>query len=95
MSVFALGTDEPVVGQDCFIAENAQIIGKVHLGENVSVWFGAVLRGDNEPISIGAGSNIQEHSMLHTDPGYPLEIGENCTIGHGAIVHGCKIGNTS
>jgi carbonic anhydrase/acetyltransferase-like protein (isoleucine patch superfamily) len=76
----------------CWIAPNAQIIGRVILGEDCSVWFGAVLRGDNDPITLGARSNIQEGSTLHTDLGSPLTIGEDCTIGHNAILHGCSIG---
>ena len=71
------------------------MIGKVLLEENASVWFGAVLRGDNELITVGKGSNVQDLAILHTDPGYPLTIGENCTIGHKAVLHGCEIGNNS
>ena len=78
-----------------WIAPDATVIGKVRLAKETGVWFGAVLRGDNEEISIGAGSNVQEHSMLHTDMGYPLKVGENCTIGHRAILHGCTIGDNS
>lgn len=78
-----------------WVAPSAQVIGDVRLGAKTIVLFGATIRGDNEPISIGAGSNVQENSVLHTDPGFPLEIGENVTIGHGAILHGCKIGNGS
>jgi carbonic anhydrase/acetyltransferase-like protein (isoleucine patch superfamily) len=75
-----------------WIAPDAHVIGKVRLGADVGVWFGAVLRGDNELIDIGARTNIQEHAMLHTDMGYPMTIGEGCTIGHRAILHGCTIG---
>jgi carbonic anhydrase/acetyltransferase-like protein (isoleucine patch superfamily) len=75
-----------------WIAPNASVIGDVALGEDCGVWFGATLRGDNERISLGARSNIQEGSTLHTDMGFPLEIGEDCTIGHNAILHGCVIG---
>ncbi len=78
----------------CWIAPDAHVIGRVILAEDVGIWFAAVLRGDNEPITIGEGSNIQEHSMLHTDPGMPLTIGRDCTIGHRAILHGCTIGDT-
>lgn len=78
-----------------WIAPDAAVIGQVRLGGNVGVWFGAVLRGDNELISIGARSNLQEHCMLHTDPGFPLTVGEGCTIGHRAILHGCTIGDNS
>ena len=75
-----------------WIAPDAHVIGAVALAEEVGVWFGAVLRGDNELIRIGARSNIQEGAMLHTDMGFPLEVGEDCTIGHHAILHGCRIG---
>jgi carbonic anhydrase/acetyltransferase-like protein (isoleucine patch superfamily) len=75
-----------------WIAPNAAVIGKVSLANNASVWFGAVLRGDNEPISIGARANIQDLCVLHTDPGFPLTIGEDCSIGHQAMLHGCKVG---
>jgi carbonic anhydrase/acetyltransferase-like protein (isoleucine patch superfamily) len=74
-----------------WIAPDAVLIGRVHLGINVGIWFGAVIRGDNEPIAIGANSNIQEHVVMHTDPGFPLAIGEGCTIGHRAVLHGCTI----
>ncbi|GAA4533941.1 gamma carbonic anhydrase family protein [Chelativorans composti] len=78
-----------------WIAPDASVIGKVKLGRDVGIWFGAVLRGDNEPITIGDGTNLQEHVMVHTDPGFPVTIGESCTIGHRAIIHGCRIGNNS
>ena len=80
---------------DCWVAPDANVIGKVRLMEGASVWFGATLRGDNEWIDIGAGSNVQENSVLHTDIGFPLTIGRNCTIGHKAILHGCIIGDQS
>jgi carbonic anhydrase/acetyltransferase-like protein (isoleucine patch superfamily) len=75
-----------------WIAPTASVIGKVELAEEASVWFGAVLRGDTELISVGARSNIQDNALLHTDAGYPLDIAEDCTIGHGAILHGCTLG---
>ena len=74
------------------MAPNASLIGDVRLAEDASVWFAAVLRGDNEPISVGARSNIQEQCVLHTDIGYPLEISEDCTVGHSAVLHGCTVG---
>ncbi|MEM6306871.1 MAG: gamma carbonic anhydrase family protein [Pseudomonadota bacterium] len=80
---------------DFWVAPGAHVLGQVVLGAATSVWFGAVLRGDNEPITLGAGSNVQENAILHTDMGYPLTIGQNCTIGHGAMLHGCTIGNGS
>jgi len=78
-----------------FIAPDAHVIGKCKLGNDVGIWFGAVLRGDHEMISIGDRSNIQEGSMLHTDKGFPLSVGAECTIGHHAILHGCTIGDGS
>jgi carbonic anhydrase/acetyltransferase-like protein (isoleucine patch superfamily) len=75
-----------------WIAPTATVIGQVTLGRDVGIWFGAVLRGDNEPIVIGEATNIQEHVMMHTDPGFPLSIGAGCTIGHRAILHGCTLG---
>ena len=76
-----------------WIAPTACLIGQISLAEQTSVWFGAVLRGDNEPITIGKGSNIQENVVVHTDIGFPLTIGNYCTIGHQAMLHGCTIGN--
>lgn len=78
-----------------WIADSAQVIGDVHLADDVSVWFGAVIRGDNSPIYLGARSNVQENSVIHTDPGITVEIGEDVTIGHLAMLHGCRIGNNS
>lgn len=78
-----------------FIAPDAHVIGSVVLAEDVGVWFGSVLRGDNEPITIGAGTNIQEGTLMHTDPGFPVSIGNGCTIGHHAIIHGCTIGDNT
>lgn len=78
-----------------WIAPDATLVGKVFLGENAGIWFGAVLRGDNEPIHVGRNTNVQEHSVMHTDMGYPLTIGEGCTIGHRAILHGCTIGDNT
>ena len=92
---YDLGSEKLETIGDFFIADNASVIGKVLLEENASVWFGAVLRGDNELITVGKGSNVQDLAILHTDPGYPLTIGENCTIGHKAVLHGCEIGNNS
>jgi carbonic anhydrase/acetyltransferase-like protein (isoleucine patch superfamily) len=78
-----------------WIAPDATLIGNVRLGRDVSIWFGVVIRGDNEAIVIGAGSNVQEHTIMHTDPGFPLTVGEGCTIGHRATLHGCTIGDNS
>jgi carbonic anhydrase/acetyltransferase-like protein (isoleucine patch superfamily) len=78
-----------------WIAPDAHLIGNVTIGEEVGIWFGAVLRGDNEPITIGDRSNVQEGALLHTDPGFPLTVGPEVTIGHHAILHGCSIGELS
>ncbi len=93
MAIYELGGKKPVIPASCFVAENATIIGDVTLGERVSVLFGAVLRGDNEPITIGDGSNVQDNCVLHNDPGAPLIIGKDVTIGHCAMLHGCVIGD--
>lgn len=80
-------------GLEVFIAPSATVIGQVLLGDEVSIWFGAVLRGDSDQISIGAKTNIQDNAVIHCDPGQPTIIGESCIIGHGAIVHGAKLAN--
>lgn len=97
MTLYRLGDVTPELPEDGshYIAPGAHVIGRVVLGKNTGIWFGAVLRGDNEAIRIGDNTNIQEHSMLHTDPGFPLTIGNGCTIGHRAICHGCEIGEGS
>lgn len=78
-----------------WIAPDASVIGDIAIGAEVGIWFGAALRGDTETITIGARTNVQEHSIMHTDPGFPLVIGEGCTIGHRALLHGCTIGDNS
>lgn len=95
MPLYALGDAKPLLpaDSDFWIAPGAQIIGDVRLARYVGIWFGAVLRGDNEPVTIGEGSNVQEHAMLHTDPGYPAAIGAHVTVGHRAIIHRCTIGD--
>lgn len=97
MPLYALGDLTPTTPAegDYWIAPDAHVIGQVTLGDGVGIWFGAVVRGDNEPIRIGAGSNLQEGVMVHVDPGFPVTIGDGCTIGHHAIVHGCTIGANS
>ena len=82
--------DLPADGQ-YFIADSAAVIGTVKLGRDASIWFGSVLRGDNEPIEVGDGTNVQENCVLHTDPGFPLKVGSNCVIGHNVILHGCTV----
>ena len=91
-SLEGVGPALPGLGR-VFVAPSANVIGKVRLGEDASVWFGATLRGDNEWITIGDRSNVQENVVMHTDPGCPLNVGADCTIGHGAILHGCMIGD--
>jgi len=95
MAIYQLGDAVPQIELSCYVAESAQVIGKVTLKANASVWFNATLRGDNEMITIGENSNVQESSVLHTDPGMPLTVGANVTIGHQAMLHGCTIGDGS
>ena len=94
MPIYALDGISPELPPDGehWIAPDAHVIGRVRLGRDVGLWFGSVLRGDNELIDIGEGSNVQEGAMLHTDPTFPLTVGPGCTIGHHAILHGCTIG---
>jgi carbonic anhydrase/acetyltransferase-like protein (isoleucine patch superfamily) len=94
MPLYDLENHAPSIDrQTGWIAPDAQIVGKIRIAKGSSAWFGAVLRGDNELIEIGARSNIQDHAILHTDPGFPLIVGDDCSVGHRAILHGCKIGN--
>lgn len=95
MSLYALDDLTPDIADDAWVAPGAYVIGKIRLEMASSVWFGAVLRGDNELITVGAGSNIQENCVLHTDMGFPMTIGAGCTIGHKAMLHGCTIGENS
>jgi len=94
MPVYALDGISPDLPEDDshWIAPGAHVMGRIVLGRDVGIWFGSVLRGDNETITIGAGSNIQEGCTLHTDMGFPMTIGPNVTVGHNAILHGCTIG---
>jgi carbonic anhydrase/acetyltransferase-like protein (isoleucine patch superfamily) len=92
MSIYSLDGKPPDIASTAWIADTATVLGNVHLGADVGIWFGAVLRGDNELISVGNRSNIQDNCVLHTDIGFPLTIAEDCTIGHTAILHGCTIG---
>ena len=97
MAIYELDGQGPEFPADgnYFIAETATVIGKVRLLNAASVWFGAVLRGGNEWIEIGEGSNVQDNSTCHTDPGFPLVIGKNCTVGHNVILHGCTLEDDS
>ncbi len=89
--IYELDGVRPQIDPTAWVAPTAVLIGNVIIGPRANIWFGAVLRGDNEPIVVGEGSNIQENSVLHTDMGFPLTIGANCTIGHKAMLHGCTI----
>ncbi len=97
MTLYALDGHQPELPADgdVWVAPDANLIGRIILESGSSVWFGCTLRGDNEPITIGAGTNVQENTVMHTDMGFPLTIGPNCTIGHKAMLHGCTIGEQS
>ena len=95
MPTYAIGSKTPHLSGTHWIAPNATVIGDVRLGENVSIWWNAVLRGDNDPITIGDNSNIQDGSVLHTDEGVPMNIGQNVTVGHLVMLHGCTVGDNS
>jgi carbonic anhydrase/acetyltransferase-like protein (isoleucine patch superfamily) len=95
MAIYALGDDKPEIHESAYVTEEATLIGKVVVGADSSIWPGATLRGDNEPIVIGEGSNVQEGAVLHTDPGSPLTVGNHVTIGHQAMLHGCTVGDGS
>ena len=93
--LYKLGEDEPILDGNYYVSDSASVLGKVRLCNDSSVWFGAILRGDTELITIGEGSNVQDGSVLHTDFGYPLDIGKDVTIGHKVMLHGCTIGDGS
>lgn len=97
MAIYSLDGNTPEFPSSgsYWIAASADVLGKVRLGEDASVWFAAVLRGDNELLDIGPGTNIQDGCVLHTDMGFPLTIGKNCTIGHQAMLHGCEVADNS
>ncbi len=95
MALYELDGKSPRLGAGAWVADSADVVGDVELGENASVWFGVVIRGDNETVRIGKGSNVQDLSVLHSDHGKPLTIGENVTLGHQVMVHGCTIGDNS
>ena len=95
MAIYELDGKSPQLGQGAWVADSAQVIGAVELGDDASVWFGAVIRGDTETIHIGRGSNVQDLSVLHADIGLPLSIGANVTVGHQVMLHGCTIGDNS
>ncbi len=93
MAIYAFEGMTPQVHEDAWIAPGAHVIGDAHLAAGASLWFGAVIRADNTAIMVGEGSNVQEGAMLHSDPGTPLVIGRDCTIGHHAMLHGCTLGD--
>ena len=93
MAIYELDGNAPQLSEGAWVAESAEVIGKVELHKNASVWPKVVIRGDNDLIQVGEGSNVQDASVLHTDPGYPLLIGKNVTIGHKVMLHGCTIGD--
>jgi len=95
MALYELDGVAPQLGQGAYVADSAQAIGRVVMGENASLWFGVVARGDSDTLTIGRNSNIQDLSMLHADAGVPLTIGENVTVGHHVVLHGCTVGDNS
>lgn len=95
MSIYSLDGAEPEIAGSAYVAESASVIGRVKLAERTSIWSNAVLRADNEPISIGEGSNVQEGAVLHNDKGYPVIVGAGVSVGHQATLHGCTVGDGS
>ncbi|MDC0737288.1 gamma carbonic anhydrase family protein [Cognatishimia sp. SS12] len=95
MTLYALDGVSPQIAADSWVAPDANLIGDIVVSPGASVWFGCTLRGDNEQILIGDGSNVQENTVMHTDMGYPLVVGAGCTVGHKAMLHGCTIGDNS
>ncbi|CAM3740587.1 gamma carbonic anhydrase family protein [Paracidovorax anthurii] len=95
MALYELDGMAPRIADSAWVADSAEVMGNVVLGDGASVWFGAVLRGDNEALTIGAGTNVQDGSVLHSDPGQPLVLGEGVTVGHRVVLHGCTVGDGS
>ena len=95
MAVYQVDQLIPRIASSAWVADSAQVVGNVHLGDHTSVWFNVVMRGDNEELRVGRGSNIQDGSVVHSDPGYPVTLGENVTVGHRAMLHGCTVGDGS
>ncbi|MEW6705309.1 MAG: gamma carbonic anhydrase family protein [Pseudomonadota bacterium] len=95
MAVYQLGDQMPHIAASAWVADSAQVIGKVQLAEEASVWFGAILRGDTDWLRIGRGTNIQDNSVLHTDAGIELVLGDHVTVGHQVVLHGCTVGDNS
>ncbi|MEP7099115.1 MAG: gamma carbonic anhydrase family protein, partial [Burkholderiales bacterium] len=95
MALYQLDDHSPQLAEGAWVADSAQVIGHVELGEDASIWFGAILRGDTELLKIGKGSNVQDGSVLHADVGFPVTLGENVTVGHQVMLHGCTVGDGS
>ena len=95
MSIYSLGELSPKIDPDSWIAPNATVIGEVEIAKGASIWWSCTLRGDTDLLSVGENSNIQDNSVLHTDPGIPLVVGKNVTVGHRVILHGCTVGDNS
>ena len=95
MALYRIGDDAPRLGEGAWVADSATVLGRVELGEGANVWYGAVLRGDNEWITIGERSNVQDGSVLHTDMGFPLTLGADVTVGHQVMLHGCTVGDNT
>ena len=95
MAIYQLDDIAPTIAPTAWVADSAQLIGNVELGDGASVWFGAVLRGDNERLTVGAGTNIQDGTVVHSDHGYPVTLGANVTVGHQVMLHGCTVGDGS
>ena len=95
MAIYQLGDDVPRIADTAWVADSAQVIGRVQMGASASVWFGAVLRGDNEWLTLGARVNVQDGSVLHSDPGFPLLLEDDVSIGHMVMLHGCTVGEGS
>jgi carbonic anhydrase/acetyltransferase-like protein (isoleucine patch superfamily) len=95
MAIYQLGDDTPAIADTAWVADSAEVMGAVTLAENASVWFGAVLRGDTEHITIGKNSNVQDGSVIHSDRGFPTTLGDNVTVGHHVMLHGCTVGDGS
>ena len=95
MALYQLDDHIPQLAATAWVADSAHVIGNVELAEGASVWFGAILRGDSEPLRIGKGSNVQDGTVIHADPGFPTTLGENVTVGHQVMLHGCTVGDGS
>lgn len=95
MAVYQLGDQSPRIAESAWVADSAQVIGNVDLAEGANIWFGAILRGDGEPIHIGKNVNVQDGTIIHADPGFPVTLAENVSIGHQVMLHGCTVGENS